>query len=368
MTRPVASAPFLGTFGLTFLAIAALFVVDTFLAKMDRTESDVQAARLFQEGQSLILRGNNTQAIDRLSDALEIERGNRDYLRTLAEAQLAAGKMSYAQTTLSDLLASDSADGQASLLMGRVLAKEGKFDESISYYHRAVYGHWKQNEQENRRRARLELIDLLAQQKSRQELLAELLVAQENAPKDVASRMRIGELFLQAGSPTRAASLFRDILHDEPNNGGAYRGAGDAEFAQGNYREAAKDFQNAIRLAPDDTQARHQLYVSNEIMALDPTPRELNADEHFRRSLKLVEIASSDISECLRQDPSPELQKLLGQADAAQKAHVNAAHERELSEGNLELAEKIWQAGKKECKAPPAADSPLSLVLTKLAQ
>ena len=81
--------------------------------------------------------------MDRFKDALEIERANRDYQRPLAQAQLAAGQAADAETTLNDLLLNDSTDGPANLAMGRVLVKEGRIREAISYYHRAVYGQWK---------------------------------------------------------------------------------------------------------------------------------------------------------------------------------------------------------------------------------
>ena len=162
MVKPFAGRSFLGIFGLVFLAIAVLFVADTFLANAERAESLAGAARLFQQGQALMQRGDNAQAIERIQDALAIERGNRDYLRMLAQAQFAAGKTSDAESTLTELLQSNPTDGLASLVMGRVLVKEGRFAEAISYLHRAIYGDWKEDAAGNRLRARFELIDLLA--------------------------------------------------------------------------------------------------------------------------------------------------------------------------------------------------------------
>ena len=179
MAKPFAGRSFLGTFGLVFLAIAALFVVDTFLAKTERAESLVEAARLFEQGRVLMQRGENAEAIERIKDAISIERGNRDYLRTLAQAQFAAGKTADAESTLTELLQSDSTDGLASLIMARVLVKEERFAEAISYFHRAIYGRWNEDAAENRLRARFELIDLLAQRDSKEELLAELLPIQD---------------------------------------------------------------------------------------------------------------------------------------------------------------------------------------------
>src|SRR5258706_2191928 len=127
MAKPSARRSFLATFGLVFLAIAALFAADTFLARTERSESLVEAARLFEQGRVLMQRGENAEAIERIEDAISIERGDRDYQRTLALAQFAAGKIADAESTLRELLQSDSTDGLASLIMARVLVKEGRF-------------------------------------------------------------------------------------------------------------------------------------------------------------------------------------------------------------------------------------------------
>ena len=40
----------------------------------------------------------------------------------------------------------------------------------------------------------------------------------------------------------------------------------------------------------------------------------------------------------------------------------------QVTEANLDLAEELWQARAKECKAQRAADDPLALVMAKLAR
>src|SRR5665213_464769 len=160
MAKRFPGSSFLTTFGLVALAIAALFAADTYLARMESSESAVEATRLFNEGQAMIARGDNLGAIERIRDALSIQRTNRFYQETLAETQLAAGKTTDAEATLRGLLESDPTDGQANLIMGRVLAKEGRFPEAISYFHRAIYGQWGEAAPQNRLQARFELIDL----------------------------------------------------------------------------------------------------------------------------------------------------------------------------------------------------------------
>jgi len=276
------------------LAIAGLFAVDTFLAKTERAESQVEAVRLFEQGRVLMQRGENAEAVKRIKNAIAIERGNRDYLRTLAQAQLAAGQTADAESTLAELLQADSTDGLANLIMGHVLVKEGRFAEAVSYFHWAIYGSWNQDATKNRLQARFELIDLLAQHDSKAELLAELLPLQDETLPNLEARTRVGRLFLQAASPARAADVFRGIIHDAPANSDAYAGLGESEFARGNYRAAQRDFQTALRLAPDDRTARQRLDSSNELLLLDPTVRNLGPAEHFRRSRKLVEATMEE--------------------------------------------------------------------------
>ena len=86
--------------------------------------------------------GQSSQAIEKISDAIAIERTNRDYLRTLAEAQFAAGRNNDAAATLTGLLSSNSTDGQSNLLLARVMVKQGRAVEAESYFHRAIYGYW----------------------------------------------------------------------------------------------------------------------------------------------------------------------------------------------------------------------------------
>jgi tetratricopeptide (TPR) repeat protein len=351
---------------LVFLAIVAIFAADMFLAGMERKESRIEAARLFRQGQAAIARGQNAEGIERIKDAIAIERGNRDYSRTLAQAQLTAGKINDAEATLTDLLQTDPSDGLASLTMARVLVREGRFAEAISYFHRAVYGQWNQDAAANQLRARFELIDLLAQRNSKEDLLAELLPIQDQPPRDWKMRIRLGQLFLQAGFPARAAVLFRAVLHDAPGNADAYAGLGQAEFAQSAYRAAQRDFQTAQRLAPDDQAARKGLDLANELLTLDPTSRGLGQEERFHRSLKLVELTANEASQCAGPNPT-ELGELLDMAAKALKARVGAARQGDASESNLELAEWLW-AGRKECKPPPAGDSPLALVMARIAQ
>jgi tetratricopeptide (TPR) repeat protein len=366
--RALRGPSLLGNASLIVLAIAGLFAADTFLAKVVRAESQVEAAHLFDEGKRFLARRDYAAAISRLENALLIERENRDYVRALAQAQLAAGNLAAAETNLTDLLQNDPTDGLASLVMARALVKEARFMDAISYFHRAIYGNWEDHAEVNRVQARFELIDLLAQRNSKEELLAELLAVQDEAPADLPTRKRIGHLFLAAGSPTRAAEVFRGIFHDRPADADAWAGMGEAEFANANYRSAQKDFLTALRFDPGDKDARERLDLADRVLMLDPSIRGLSSAERFRRSRELLALTLEETSQCTAPAPSPEWQQLSDQARKDLNERIRISRQDAASEDNLDLAEQLWQMRKTVCKAPAGSRDPLALVQARLAQ
>lgn len=362
MTPSSSGRQFFRTIWLVALSIAIMFGVDTFLARMEEAETRVEATRLFAEGQKLLSQGKNGEAVSRLQDALSIERGNHDYQLALARAQFAEGQYMDAEQTLDALLAADSTLGPANLAMAQVLLKEGRVREAISYYHRAVYGEWKQDPQGNSLKVRFELIDVLARENSKEELLAELLAVEDEAPEDVQSRERIGQLFLEAGSPTHAAEIFREVLKQDPGNAGAYSGLGEAEFARGDYRAAIADFSQALKRNPEDKAASARINLCNQILALDPTRRGLDTEERFRRSRALLQMALDAAAPCLGAGSAD----LLENSRKSLDARVAPSRREDSAEAALDLAEKLWQARSSTCPAP-SPDDPLALVMARTA-
>jgi tetratricopeptide (TPR) repeat protein len=357
---------FLSTSGWVVLALVGFSVADGWLAKIERAESIAEAARLFHEGQDLMRQGKNAAAAERIQDAILLERRNRQYRRSLAEAQLAAGAAGDAEATLGDLLLTDSTDGAANLLMARALVKEKRFSEAASYFHRAIYGQWDADAEANRLRVRFELIDFLAQHGSAEELLAELLPVQDETPRDAERRIHIGQLFLKARSPARAADVFRAVLALEPANVEANSGLGEAQLAQGQYRAAQRQFETTLRLAPGNAQVRQRLELCDRAILLDPAIRGLSAAEKLQRSLKLLQSIEQETRACASDNPSAQLSDLLTRADEAQQDNVRRSGENERADSALELAEQLWHSGGARCKS--SGDAAVALVLARLTQ
>jgi tetratricopeptide (TPR) repeat protein len=360
---------FIRTLALTLLAIAMLFATDVFLAKTERTEARTEAVRLFAEGQLLTQQGRGSDAIERFKDATSMERTNREFRLALADALLLAGRSGESEHALNDLLEKDSTDGAANLSMARVLVKQGMMPEAISFYHRAIYGQWASNPAANRVKTRFELIDLLARLNAKEELLAELLPLQDEAPADIENRKRIGRLFIAAGSPSHAADVFRDILRRHPQDPDAFAGLGDADFARGNYQTAQGEFLTALRLKPEDQNIRQRLDACSQVLMLDPTRRGLTASERYHRSIQLLELTLNQVSKCAANSSTEGVRDLVNEAGKAAKRPASQSRQSEATEANLDLAERLWQIRKRECReALAGSEDPLTLVLAKVAQ
>ena len=362
-----ARVPAVAAFGRTLagwiFAIAALFAIDTFLAKTERTESQVEAGRLYQNGRRLLQSGQSAQSVEQFRSAVAVDRDNQAYQLALAQALLAADNPSEAETVLTALVQENPFSGPANLALAQVMVHENKIADAISYYHRAIYGQWKENASANQLQVRFELADLLSHQDSKEALLAELLPLQDEAPDDVATQERIGLWFLAAGSPARAANVFREILRADPQRPEALAGLGKAEFASGDYRGARDEFEAALRIGPEDPTIRARLDLCTRILDLDPTLRGLGPEERLRRSRKLLESALDDVKQCLGEPASDPAQGVMKSAEGLLRRKTITYDD------NLDLTDQLWQLRQRNCKQTILpGEEPLEIVLSKLSQ
>ncbi len=357
-TKPNLPAP---TLALIVLAVmAALYGVDKFLAAQEQSEVDQEASSNFAAGQKLLNAAKPHQAVDNFARAHSLDRNNHEYLLFLATAQLADRQFAAARSTLEEALEDDSNDGRANLLMARLLAAEGRFKDADSFYHRAIYGTWPSHAPNPAAKARLELVDMLADHGSNQELLSELLLLENEPSQDLATKKKIAALFLRAGSAQRAAEAYRNLIHEDPQDADIFVGLGEAEILDGNYHAAENALLNALRRRLDDPQIQSQLGMVAKLATLDPTVRRLSSAEKYRRSVAILDLVQQELNACLPKalaTPAPAVpQKLQGPVN------------NEMAEARLDEAEKLWKRREEDCRQPPSADDPLRLVMKKLSQ
>lgn len=356
---PQASAStsvFLTTFGIVLASIGALLMIDLWLARIDARESRAHAMHLFEDGQSLLATKQPKEAADRFASAQALERSNVRYGVALAEALLADGRVNEAEVQLRSVLRRAETDGAANLTMARILARQGRPDDAVAYYHRAIYGSWHTDTTTTRwaLRARLELIDFLARRDARRELLAELLPLQDTDPDSVQLRRRLGHLFVLAGSPERALPFFRELLKRDADDGDAYAGMGEAALLLGNFRTARADLILATRLLPDSVRYASLLQVADTVLALDPLARGIGRAARYERARTVLQLTVAATVAC---GQSARARQLVDSAYAVLTAgrRVGSSSDAEEADPLLDLASDLWSRRDPRC---PTGRSP----------
>ena len=106
--------------------IGALFAIDFFLANLEHNELHNQADGFYQQGVQQLQQGHAAKAVDLLRQAHALDRPNRSYQLALIQALMDAREIDQATALLDDLLSGDPNDGDANLLMARLLVRESK--------------------------------------------------------------------------------------------------------------------------------------------------------------------------------------------------------------------------------------------------
>jgi tetratricopeptide (TPR) repeat protein len=354
----------------TWLVIAALMAglygVDKSLASLEAREVSKEARDHYRNGRRLLAAGEAPAAIDEFRRAHTLERTNRDFELALASAQLTAGRSDEAEHLAEEILNRNSNDGRANYLLARIRAAQDRFDDSVSFYHRAIYGSWPDGSAADKTNARLELAGYLAQRGRNAELLSELLLLDGSSS---ANARRIAELYLAAGSTARAEAAYRSILKQDPNDTAAWAGLGEAELKRGEYRLAHAAFGAVVNLDQGNTTAEARVQLSDQLTKLDPTSRHLGSLEKFKRSREILDLVEAETITCLQgQIPPDALHNQFASAEKLKGEKTASMPSNEAAETRLELAGEIWKARLQACKTRPGDDDPLALLISKISQ
>jgi hypothetical protein len=112
--------------------------------------------------------------------------------------------------------------------------------------------------------------------------------------------------------------------------------------------------------------ATRRAQAADQILALDPSRRDLNSKERFRRGTELLRLVVTRLLSCAPSGSantadSPDLAQARGEL-ARQRPPSSFS---DTADANILLAEKLWNERQSSCPAP-AAEDPLTLVMTRL--
>ncbi len=350
----------------TLVGMICLFAVTAILVSRFRAVETGLGHQWYARGERDLSGGRPGPAIDAFRTALVYDRENFLYRLRLAEALAAAGRLDEAHAYLVRLWQEQPGNGRVDLALARVAVQRGDTSDAERYYHQAIYGYWQQDGVETRERIRIELARTLMARGANQAAESDLVALAADLPPDSPLHTRLGELFVQAGSPLRARDEFAKALEVNANDVDALGGAAKTSFELGDYERARTYATRALALRPD-SQIEQVERISALVLDSDPSRPHLSRAERERRVIEDFEHATARFRTCL-QSPPPDarLGDLDRLADRVQQAHEHAtpralARDPDLLDSMLDLAFEAADAAGATCG--PGDDLDQALVL-----
>jgi tetratricopeptide (TPR) repeat protein len=282
---------------LTGLAIV-FFLIVTGLTSVYRAQHEALGDRWFQRGVADLNAHRFEPAVMELRAALLYSRDNYTYQLNLAEALIGMGRTPQAYAYLLNLWDREPEDGLVNLELARIAAQRGQVEQSIRYYHDAVYAVWPRNQEQQRREARLELVALLLKNDQKAQAQGELIALAENVGKDPGERKLVGDYFLRAEDYEHALDAYRETLKLTPRDSAAMAGAGSAAFQLGRYALAEHYLQSAVAEDPNDKKSADLLRTTELVLRMDPFRQQISAVERSRIVIEAFAAAGERLKNC----------------------------------------------------------------------
>jgi tetratricopeptide (TPR) repeat protein len=360
---------------LTLAAIAAFGAVSHLVARFNANEQ-ARGRKLYDLGLADLRAGNPDAAIEAFRAALTCDHSNSQYQLSLGRALRDTGRLDEAESYLQSLWQRSPDDGTINLALARVAARRGSIEDSLHYYHNAMYGAWKSDPDVNRRNSRVELIQFLLQRNARAQAQSELVALTAFLPADPALHLQAAELLAQAQDYPDSLREYEKVLNLDRSSSAAMAGAGDVAYRAGMYRSAQNYLQDAVTANPQDAGSRNLLTTASTVLETDPFVRRISDAERNRRIDAAFAAAGKRLAACAQQtgvsltnpDPdaanAPPLMSLQANWLATKRdlPRLSRAGETDLPDAIMDLVFQIEQQTAADCGEPQGADEALLLI------
>jgi tetratricopeptide (TPR) repeat protein len=360
------------------LGTVVAFAAVSHLVNRYNANQQARGRRLYLQGLADASAGKLDAAVEEFRAALTCDPSNSQYQLSLGRALRDTGRLDQAESYLLALWQRAPQDGTINLALGRVAARRGSVDDSIRYYHNAMYGVWSADADTNRRKARIELIEFLLQKGARAQAQSELVALAASLPSDPQLHLQTGQFFAQAQDYRDALSEYEQVLRLNHGDPVALSGAGDAAYRAGHYRTSQRYLQEAVKANPQDSHSRQLLESAVLVLHIDPFVRRISDAERVRRITSAFVHAGDRLKSCARAKgvnlenasvgSSPMSSNAL--ASLAQRwlamkpdlRHLRSSSESDLPDVIMDLVFQIEQQTDADCGEPQGADQALLLL------
>jgi tetratricopeptide (TPR) repeat protein len=281
---------------LVLLAIAISgFFVTRAIASSNRAMSVRDAVEWYQRGIAAVDTGHLDEAIDAFRRAAARDRSQPRYVLALARALALRHDDDAARNVLLALREASPESAEINLELARLAARRRDVTEALQFYHHALYAPWPADRVGERRDVRLELVRFLLGQQQSGRALSELLAAVSDLPDTLQMHLDVGQLFASAGDYAHSLNQFQQALRLAPNNTEGLVGAGRAAFRTGEYA-MARDYLRRISSPPEDV--AHTREIVELILSRDPLAARLGSIERRRRLTSDVSYMQQRLAGC----------------------------------------------------------------------
>ncbi len=219
------------------------------------------------------------QATEQVAEALRIDPNQTEARLSLANIYRATGRNGAAVEELRRALTDQPSNDDARRLLGDILAAEGRPDEALVELQRAVAlrpQYWR-NQQS--------LGVFYLRTRKLNEAITTFTRLTELKPDDDLPYQQLGAAYQTLGDNTRARQNYERSIALNPNPG-SYTNLGTILYAEGKYEEAARAYEEAIRLSP-----KRALYRRNVADAYVKLKRTADARDAYEKAVQLAEEA-----------------------------------------------------------------------------
>ena len=275
-----------------------LFLAVTGLSHLYDAQQESLAERWSSRGVNDLNAHHYKVAITEFRTALLYDRDNAAYQLSLAQALIGLKRTDEAYAYLINLWERQPENGVVSMELARIAVQKGQTDRALRFYHNAIYATWPGDQESERRKARLELIDYLLHINARTQAESELIALEANAGDDADQQTHLGDLFLRVQDYTRALAAYRASLKLKRQNPAARAGAGAAAFELGLYPEAEQDLRAAVEASPGDTASAALLKTTSFVEEMDPFRPRISSAERNRAVVSAFTAAGARVKAC----------------------------------------------------------------------
>ena len=286
------------------LAAATGFAAVSHLVTRYNLNQQARGRRLYQQGVVAASAGHYDAAIDAFRAALTCDPANSQYQLSLARALRDSNdprRLDEAESYLLALWQRTPQDAAVNLALARVEAHRDSIEDATRYYHNAMYGVWNSDQDANRSRARIELIQFLLKRNVDVQAESEIMALAAALPRDPAAHFQTAQLFAQAQDYANALAQYEEVLHLDPDNPSALAGAGEAAYRSGNYATAQRYLRSAVNANRENANSRELLETADLILRVNPFVSHISDAERNRRIAAAFSRAGDRLTECAQQ-------------------------------------------------------------------